>query len=96
MPSEAKRGLRKVREGTVVSATMDKTRVVRVYRLVQHPVYKKVLKKSKSYYVHDEGNETNVGDKVRIVETRPLSKLKRWRMLEVLRTADTSAKSSVA
>ncbi len=84
---EKKRGQRKVRIGVVVSDKMDKTRVVLVERIVQHPQYKKYIRKRKKFYAHDENNETRVGDVVRIMETRPLSKLKRWRIVEILRRA---------
>lgn len=78
------RGRRKVLTGRVVSDKMDKTVVVRVERLKRHPLYKKVIKKIKKYKAHDEGNECRVGDVVRIVESRPLSKEKRWIVEEVL------------
>lgn len=84
---EKKRGQRKVRVGVVVSDKMDKTRVVLVERIVQHPQYKKYIRKRKKFYAHDENNETRVGDVVKIMETRPLSKLKRWRIVEILRRA---------
>jgi small subunit ribosomal protein S17 len=78
------RGLRKTRTGTVVSDGMEKTVLVKVVDLKQHRVYKKVLRRSKKYMAHDEKNECGVGDRVRIVETRPLSKNKRWRVVEVV------------
>ena len=78
------RNLRKTREGIVVSDCQDKTIVVEVTRRTSHPLYKKVVKSTKKYYAHDESNEANVGDKVTIVETRPLSKTKRWRLVKVL------------
>ncbi len=78
---------RKVREGTVVSSSMDKTAVVKVIDRVRHPLYRKTLQRSKKLYVHDENNDLNVGDRVRVQETRPLSKLKRWRLVEVLERA---------
>jgi small subunit ribosomal protein S17 len=81
------RGLRKVREGIVVSDKMQKTIVVSVERLVQHPKYKKYVRVRKRYKVHDENNECRVGDRVRIVETRPLSREKRWRVLAVIERA---------
>jgi len=80
----AERGLRKQREGIVVSDCQDKTIVVNVERRVSHPLYQKVVRLNKKYYAHDEENQAKVGDKVRIVETRPLSKTKRWRLLSVL------------
>jgi small subunit ribosomal protein S17 len=73
-----------MRTGFVVSDGMEKTVLVRVVDLKQHPMYKKVVRRSKKYMAHDEKNECGVGDRVRIVETRPLSKHKRWRVVEVL------------
>jgi small subunit ribosomal protein S17 len=78
------RNLRKERTGIVLSDAMDKTIVVVAERRVAHPVYGKVLRRHKKYRAHDENNEARKGDKVRIVETRPLSKTKRWRLAEVL------------
>ena len=78
---------RKVREGLVVSNTMDKTAVVAVVERVRHPRYAKTVQRTKRLYAHDEQNDVRVGDRVRIQETRPLSKLKRWRVLEVLERA---------
>jgi small subunit ribosomal protein S17 len=75
---------RKVREGRVISNKMDKTVVVEQRRRVQHPVYKRYITLTKKYYAHDEKNECQIGDFVRIMETRPLSKQKRWRVAEVL------------
>ena len=77
------RNVRKTREGIVVSDCQDKTIVVEVIRRTSHPLYKKVVKSTKKYYAHDEENKAKVGDKVTISETRPLSKLKRWRLVEV-------------
>ena len=71
--------------GVVVSDKMDKTIVVKVERFVQHPRFKKYVKRSKKYYAHDEKNEAGVGDTVEIEETRPLSKLKRWRLVRIVR-----------
>ncbi|HHF58113.1 MAG TPA: 30S ribosomal protein S17 [candidate division WOR-3 bacterium] len=82
------RGKRKERIGIVISDKMDKTRVVLVERLAQHPKYKKYVKKRSKFYVHDEKNESREGDVVRIMETRPLSKLKRWRLVEIIRKAE--------
>lgn len=79
------RGLRKERIGLVVSDKQDKTLVVRVDRRTTHPMYKKVVTRSKKYYAHDEENTAKEGDLVRIRESRPLSKLKRWRLVEVVR-----------
>ena len=75
---------RKVRQGVVVSDKMDKTLVVRVERTVRHPLYKKVMKRTKRYHAHDEENVGKVGDVVRIMECRPLSRTKRWRLMEVV------------
>lgn len=83
------RGNRKVRLGTVVSDKMDKTIVVRVETVKQHPLYKKTIKTSKKYKAHDENNEAKVGDVVKIMETRPLSKEKRWRLVEIVERAKT-------
>ncbi len=80
----ASRGIRKSKVGTIVSDAMDKTVVVRVERLVPHPVYKKYTKRAATYKAHDEKNEFHVGDRVEIVETRPLSKGKRWRVLRLI------------
>ena len=78
---------RKVREGLVVSTKMDKTAVVEVIRRSRHPQYGKTVQNSKKYFAHDEENDLNEGDRVRIIETRPLSAKKRWRVLEVLERA---------
>ncbi len=81
------RGERKVRQGIVVSDRMDKTVVVRVERRTTHPLYRKTVTRSEKLHAHDETNDVGAGDLVRIVETRPLSKTKRWRVLEVLQRA---------
>ncbi|MGI6065792.1 MAG: 30S ribosomal protein S17 [Bacillota bacterium] len=81
------RGNRKVRIGHVVSDKMDKTVVVRVETRVAHPLYGRIIKVSKKFKAHDENNESRVGDKVRIMETRPLSKEKRWRVVDILEKA---------
>tara|TARA_B100000809_G_scaffold233760_1_gene250710 strand:- start:217 stop:498 length:282 start_codon:yes stop_codon:yes gene_type:complete len=86
--TEANCGLRKTRTGTVVNANNEKTIAVRVDRRTQHVRYKKVITRSKKFHVHDERNEAKVGDTVRIRETRPLSKLKRWRLVEIIRRAE--------
>lgn len=78
-------GQRKVREGVVVSDKMDKTVVVLVERLVQHPMYKKYMRQRKKYKAHDPDNRCRVGDQVSIVETRPLSKEKRWRVQTIVK-----------
>jgi len=85
--SNETRNDRKVRQGVVVSDVQDKTIVVRVLRTTTHPLYKKTIRVSKKYHVHDETNDAHVGDTVRIIETRPLSKLKRWRLAEVVERA---------
>ena len=76
---------RKVLLGEVVSDRMDKTITVKVERRIRHSVYERVIKRSKKYHAHDEQNQCQVGDQVRIMETRPLSKTKRWRLVEVVR-----------
>lgn len=81
--ASARKNVRKTREGIVVSDCQNKTVVVEVTRRTSHPLYKKVVKSTKKYYAHDEENKAKVGDKVTICETRPLSKLKRWRLVEV-------------
>ena len=78
---------RKVREGLVQSVKMDKTVVVGVIERVRHPRYAKTVQRTKHLYAHDETNDLRVGDRVRVAETRPLSKLKRWRVIEVLERA---------
>ena len=78
---------RKVREGVVVSDKMDKTIVVSVEERVKHPLYGKVMKKTQRLKAHDEANSAGVGDRVRIMETRPLSATKRWRLLEIVEKA---------
>jgi len=80
---------RKEREGEVVSDKMDKTIVVRVDRRFRHPLYKKVLTRSKKFYAHDAEGTAKTGDVVKIRETRPLSKLKRWELVKVVRQATT-------
>jgi small subunit ribosomal protein S17 len=78
---------RKIREGVVVSTKMDKTVVVAVIERVRHPRYAKFVQRTKKLYAHDDSNGVNTGDRVRVMETRPLSKLKRWRVIEVLERA---------
>ena len=80
-------GHRKERVGVVLSDKMDKTVTVTALRLVQHPLYKKSIKRTKKFKAHDETNDCNIGDTVRIRETRPLSKTKRWRVIEVIERA---------
>ncbi len=81
------RNLRKTRTGVVSSNKMDKTVVVAVERKVQHPIYGKFLKKTTKFHAHDEKNECSIGDVVRIMESRPLSKTKRWRLVEIVEKA---------
>jgi len=81
------RGLRKTRIGMVVSNKMDKTITVAIERKVAHPLYKKYFKKTTKLMAHDEKKECNIGDKVRIMETRPLSAKKRWRLIEIIEKA---------
>lgn len=87
MESEATKKLRKVRTGLVVSTAMDKTAVVTTTSRVRHPKYGKIIKKTKRIHIHDEKNVLKEGDQVKFIECRPLSKLKRWRLLEVVETA---------
>ena len=84
---EHARGRSQERRGVVVSDSMDKTIVVRVESIKAHPRYKKVVRRSAKFHAHDERNEANVGDVVRIVETRPLSKTKTWRLAEIVEKA---------
>jgi len=81
------RGIRKSRTGKVVSDKMDKTIVVEIVRKTKHPLYGKTITRSKRFKVHDEENKAKVGDKVLIIETRPISKDKRWRLVEVVEAA---------
>ena len=81
------RNLRKTRTGKVVSDKMDKTIVVAIEEHVKHPLYKKVVKRTYKLKAHDENNECRIGDTVRVMETRPLSKEKRWRLVEVVERA---------
>jgi small subunit ribosomal protein S17 len=80
----ARRASRKTRTGEVISSSMNKTIVVRTVTRVPHPKFGKIVKQMKRFYVHDEQNQAKTGDTVRIMETRPLSKLKRWRLVEVV------------
>ena len=82
------RGHRKERVGKVVSSKMDKSIVVLTERRVRHELYGKEIKRTKKFYVHDEENVANIGDTVRIIETRPLSRTKNWRLVEVLERGD--------
>ena len=81
------RNLRKTRVGVVVSDKMDKTAVVAILDNIKHPMYGKVIKRTVKIHVHDEKNECGVGDKVEVMETRPLSKTKRWRLVEIIEKA---------
>lgn len=81
------RNNRKVREGIVVSNKMDKTIVVAIRDKAKHPLYKKTINKTKKLKAHDENNECGIGDRVRVMETRPLSKDKRWRLVEIIEKA---------
>lgn len=81
------RNLRKTRTGKVVSNKMDKTVVVAIVENVTHPLYKKVIKRTFKLKAHDENNDCNIGDTVKVMETRPLSKDKRWRLVEILEKA---------
>lgn len=81
------RGRRKIRQGLVVSDKMDKTVLVQIDQVFKHPVYGKVVRKSSKLAAHDEANDAHTGDTVRIMETRPLSKSKRWRVIEVVERA---------
>ncbi|MBO5574727.1 MAG: 30S ribosomal protein S17 [Ruminococcus sp.] len=81
------RNLRKTRVGVVVSDKMDKTIVVAIKDNVQHPLYKKIIKKTVKLKAHDENNECGIGDRVKVMETRPLSKDKRWRLVSIIEKA---------
>ena len=84
---ETRENPRKIREGVVVSTKMDKTLVVAVIERVSHPKYGKTVQRTKKLYAHDATNDAKIGDRVRVSETRPLSKLKRWRLVEILERA---------
>jgi len=86
--SGRERARRKVRTGVVVSDKMDKTVLVRIEQMLRHPVYGKTVRRSRKLAAHDEANDARVGDTVRIMETRPLSKSKRWRVVEVVERAE--------
>ena len=83
----SERNLRKTRVGMVVSDKMDKTVVVAIQDNVKHPLYKKIIKRTSKFKAHDEKNECGIGDRVRIMETRPISKDKRWRLVEIVEKA---------
>ena len=86
--AEAERGQRKVRQGVVVSDKMDKTVVVRIEQSVRHAGYHKTIRRTRKLVAHDEAGDSHVGDTVRLMETRPLSKTKRWRVIEVVERAE--------
>ncbi len=88
MVEESKRNYRKVRVGTVISDKMDKSIIVRVDRTMRHPLYEKIFRTFSKLYAHDEKNEAHIGDVVRVMETRPLSKNKRWRLTEIVKKAE--------
>lgn len=81
------RNKRKVREGRVISSRMDRTIVVAVERRFRHPRYEKIIRRTSKLYAHDDKNECSIGDKVKVMESRPVSKLKRWRLVQVLEKA---------
>ena len=81
------RGERKIRQGRVVSTAMDKTVVVEIQRTTTHPLYRKIINRTEKLLAHDETNDVNTGDRVRVAETRPLSKRKRWRVVDVIERA---------
>ena len=87
MSEEIKRTLRKTRVGKVISVKMDKTIVVAIEDNVKHPLYGKIIKRTKKLHAHDENNVCGVGDKVEVMETRPLSNTKRWRLVEIIEKA---------
>jgi len=89
---EIPRGKRKERTGIVISDAMDKTLVVKVERRVRHPLYGKEMRMSKTCFVHDEANRAKLGDKVRIMETPPLSRMKRWRLVDVVQPGAATTK----
>jgi len=89
------RKIRKHRQGVVLKDKMDKGIVVWIERTLRHPKYQKVIKIGKKYYVHDENNEAKVGDRVAIVESRPISKLKRWRLVEIVKKAHVHASGPI-
>ena len=85
--NNTERNLRKTRVGKVVSNKMDKTVVVAIADMVKHPLYGKVIKRTIKIHAHDENNECNIGDKVMVMETRPMSATKRWRLVEIIEKA---------
>lgn len=87
MTENTERNVRKVRDGVVVSSKMDRSIVVAVVERVRHPKYNKFVMRTKKLYAHDEANDAREGDKVRVMETRPMSKTKRWRLVEIVERA---------
>lgn len=81
------RGHRKIKIGTVITDKMNKSRVIAVKRYVKHPLYKKFIRKTSKFLIHDENNESKAGDLIKVMETRPLSKRKRWRLIEIIEKA---------
>ena len=86
-PKEPARNIRKSREGVVVSNKMNKTIVIAIVERIRHQKYEKFITRTKKLYAHDETNNAQIGDRVRVMETRPMSKLKRWRVVEILERA---------
>jgi len=82
-----KRNMRKSRMGTVISNKMDKTIIIRIDRTMRHPLYERIIRTHSKLYAHDENNDARIGDRVKVMETRPLSKLKRWRLTEIVERA---------
>ncbi len=85
--AEEQRGIRKTRTGVVVSDKMDKTVVIAIKRRIRHPLYGKIMNRTNKIKVHDENNECGIGDTIRVMETRPISKDKRWRLVEIVEKA---------
>ena len=85
---DIERGHRKIKIGMVVSDKMNKSRVIAVKRYIKHPFYKKFIRKTSKFMVSDENNESSVGDVIKVMETRPLSKRKRWRLVEIVKKAE--------
>ncbi|MEE2948307.1 MAG: 30S ribosomal protein S17 [Verrucomicrobiota bacterium] len=94
--ASAREGRRKVREGEVISTKMEKTAVVRISRRITHPLYKKIIKRYKKFHAHDEKNDAQVGDLVEIMETRPLSKIKRWRLVRIVKRGELAMAAAEA
>ena len=94
--AQARTSHRKEREGEVLSTKMDKTIVVRISRRIAHPLYKKIITRYKNFHAHDENNKAQVGDLVRIMETRPLSKTKRWRLANIVQQGELALANAAA